>query len=126
MSEQGKTILVVDDDPDGRALLCKMLQRLGHTPIDFESAQEALDNIHKHTYDIALLDIMMPNMNGYELLEKIRAIPEYKELPVIMVTAKDKDSEILEGYKFGADYYITKPYTSKQLEFGIKIVSESQ
>jgi DNA-binding response OmpR family regulator len=64
---------------------------------------------------------MMPGMNGYELLAKIREMPEFANLPIIMVTAKDEDSEIIEGYNFGADYYITKPFNSKQLEYGIKI-----
>jgi DNA-binding response OmpR family regulator len=64
---------------------------------------------------------MMPEMNGYELLKEIRQLPQYKDLPIIMVTAKDEDSEVLEGYQFGADYYIPKPYTARQLEWGIKI-----
>ena len=71
--------------------------------------------------DIALLDIMMPEMNGYELMKALRGSPEYKNVPVIMVTARDQDSEILEGYQSGADYYITKPFTAKQLEYGIRI-----
>ena len=64
---------------------------------------------------------MMPEMNGYELLKQIRGISGFENLPVIMVTAKDEDSEIIEGYQFGADYYITKPFTAKQLEYGLKL-----
>ncbi|MCB9029507.1 MAG: response regulator [Deltaproteobacteria bacterium] len=119
-----KHILVVDDDDDGRLLLCKMLERLGHTSEDFPSGEAALAGVAGKKFDIALLDIMMPNMNGYELLEQLRKMSEFQSIPVVMVTAKDKDSEILDGYKHGADYYITKPYTTKQLEFGLKIVSE--
>ncbi len=120
-----RNVLVVDDDNDARHLLCKVLDRLGYKPVDFESGEAAIvDNLHSKNYLFACLDIMMPNMNGYELLQKIREMPEYSELPVIMISAKDKDTEILEGYKYGANYYITKPYTSKQLEYGIKIVLE--
>ena len=116
-----KIILVVEDDSDSRAALCTMLETLGYSHISFSSATEAIAGMQGQHIDLALLDIMMPEMNGYELLRQIKQIPQYKDLPVIMVTAKDQDGEILEGYQFGADYYITKPYTTKQLEYGIKI-----
>jgi two-component system, OmpR family, phosphate regulon response regulator PhoB len=116
-----KTILVVEDDNDSRAALCTMLEALGYNHVSFSSAKEALKAIPNQRFDLALLDIMMPEMNGYELLKEIRQLPQYKDLPIIMVTAKDEDSEVLEGYQFGADYYIPKPYTARQLEWGIKI-----
>ena len=116
-----KTILVVEDDGDIRAALTTMLEALGFAHASFASAKEALAALKGLKIDLALLDIMMPEMNGYELLKEIKKVPELKELPVIMVTAKDQDSEILEGYQFGADYYITKPFTVKQLEYGLKI-----
>jgi len=121
MTEARKTVLVVEDDTDSRLTLCTMLEALGFQHASFASAKEALKGIQGKKFDVALLDIMMPEMNGYELLTELRKIPDFKELPVIMVTAKDQDSEILEGYQYGADYYITKPYTTKQLEYGLKI-----
>ncbi|MDZ4785161.1 MAG: response regulator [bacterium] len=124
MNNSSKNVLVVDDNSDAREMLAKMLEKLDWVPKSYESGQSALDDMANKDYQIAFLDIMMPHMNGYELLEKIRAIPEYKELPVIMVSAKDKDSEIMEGYQFGAALYITKPFTMKQIEYGIKMVLE--
>jgi len=121
MSLAPKTILVVEDDPDSRSAICMILESLGFHHLNFGSAKEALEGIKDKKIDLALLDIMMPEMNGYELLKILRTMPEHVELPVIMVTAKDQDSEILQGYQFGADYYITKPFTSKQLEYGIRI-----
>jgi DNA-binding response OmpR family regulator len=121
MNAEKKTILVVEDDADTRAAICTMLENLGFNHVSFGLAQEALNAIKGIKIDLALLDIMMPEMNGYELLREVKKIPEFKELPVIMVTAKDQDSEILEGYQFGADYYITKPFTTRQLEYGIRI-----
>jgi len=121
MTEEKKTILVVEDDADTRVALCTMLESLGFNHVSFTSAKEALSSIKGLNVQLALLDIMMPEMNGYELLREIKKLPEYKDLPIIMVTAKDQDSEILEGYQFGADYYITKPFTAKQLEYGIRI-----
>jgi len=121
MQSTKKAILVVEDDPDSRSAMVTILESLGYEPIAFGLGREALEGIKSRTLDLALIDIMMPEMNGYELLTELRKIPEYKELPVIMVTAKDQDSDILEGYQFGADYYITKPFTSKQLEYGLKL-----
>ena len=118
-----KNVLVVDDDNDARLLLCKMLQKLGYTTFDYDSGEAALaDGLAQKKFKFACLDIMMPNMNGYELLQKLRSSTAFANLPVMMVTARDQDTEILEGYKYGANYYITKPYTLKQLEYGIKMV----
>jgi DNA-binding response OmpR family regulator len=64
---------------------------------------------------------MMPKMNGYQVMEELKKIDRFANLPIIMVTAKDQDSEVLEGYNSGADYYITKPFTSKQIEYGLKL-----
>lgn len=116
-----KRILVVEDDEDSRSALCVIIESFGHEPIAFASGEDALAAIPGEKFHLALLDIMMPKMNGYELLEKIKAMPEFSHLPVIMVTAKDQDSEILAGYQSGADYYITKPFTSKQLLYGMNL-----
>ncbi len=119
-----KKVLVIEDDQDTRELTCKMLEGLGHEPSAFARPEDALEKLNSGTFDVVLLDIMMPGMDGYAVLNKIRENPKFQSLPVVMVTAKDGDSEILEGYTSGADYYITKPFTTKQLEYGIKIVTE--
>jgi DNA-binding response OmpR family regulator len=98
-----------------------MLESLGYEPLAFGSAIGVVESIRGRHIDLALLDIMMPEMNGYELLEALRETEEFRKTPVFMVTAKDADSEVLEGYKHGADYYIAKPYTSKQLDYGIRL-----
>ena len=109
MSTAGKRILVVEDDDDSRSTLCTMLEALGHTFMAFGSPTEAAEQLATMQCDLALLDIMMPEMNGFELLEKIKQVSHLASIPVIMVTAKDKDDDVLEGYQTGADYYITKP-----------------
>jgi two-component system, OmpR family, response regulator ResD len=114
-------IVIVEDDDDSREALSTIIESLGYTPLSFSSAQSALDGLKGEDIAVFLLDIMMPKMNGYELLDALRAREEFKKTPVIMVTAKDDDKEVLEGYKHGADYYITKPYTAKQIEFGLNL-----
>ncbi len=115
-----KTILIVEDDGDGREVLIRIVESLGYRAVGFGSAQEALEGIKDQNIDLALIDIMMPGMNGYDLLKELRESDRFKELPIVMVTAKDEDNEMFEGYKYGADYYIPKPFTSKQIEWGIK------
>jgi two-component system alkaline phosphatase synthesis response regulator PhoP/two-component system response regulator VicR len=113
-------ILVVEDDQDSREVLSRIIENLGYEVLAFASGKEALAEVAKTTIDLAMIDIMMPEMNGYEVLQAIRAMPNYGDIPIIMVTAKDQDTEVFEGYKYGADYYIPKPYTAKQIEWGIK------
>lgn len=121
MTKEMPTILVVEDDPDSRLAICVMLRSLGYQPLDFESGPAALKGIQGKSIELVLLDIMMPVMNGYEVLTRLKAMPEYSQVPIIMVTAREAESDILGGYQAGADYYITKPFTAKQLEYGIKI-----
>jgi CheY-like chemotaxis protein len=121
MGDGKQTILVVEDDNDSREAIVTILESLGYSVYAYNSAKSALADIKGKRFNLALLDIMMPEMNGYELLVEIKKMDEFKDMPVIMVTAKDEDSEILEGYQYGADYYITKPFTSKQLQYGIKL-----
>jgi len=114
-------ILVVEDDEDSLNALCAILESLKYEYLAFSSPTAALKGIEGEKIDLALLDIMMPQMNGYELMREMKETPEFERLPFIMVTAKDQDAEILEGYQSGADYYITKPFTSKQIEYGLKL-----
>ncbi len=114
-------IVIVEDDLDSRDALVVIVESLGYETLAFDSAHAALDGLTGVTVSLFMLDIMMPKMNGYELLDALKARPEFKNTPVIMVTAKDDDKEVLDGYRQGADYYITKPYTAKQIEFGINL-----
>ena len=116
-----KKILVVEDDPDSREALCAMLEGLGYEHLSFGSGKEALAGTLGVPFDLALIDIMMPEMNGYELLGELKIRPESKNTPIIMVTARDDDSDVLHGYQHGADYYITKPYTTEQLKYGLEL-----
>ena len=120
MSNDKKNILIVEDDPDSREVLMRIVENLGYRVLGFGSGKEALEGIKDAQVDLALLDIMMPEMNGYELMGEIKKLPQFSELPCIMVTAKAEDTEMFEGYKSGADYYIPKPFTSKQIEWGIR------
>jgi DNA-binding response OmpR family regulator len=122
-SEKG-LILVVEDDHDSRDVLCMIVESLGYSTIAFPSGDGVIDAIQDQPVVLAMIDIMMPKVDGYQLLDLLRKEGKFKSIPVFMVTAKGEDEEVLKGYKEGADYYIMKPYSSRQVEYGLKMFLE--
>jgi len=103
------TVLVVDDMEANRAVLCRRLERYGYRVRSVESGSQALSAIDDEAPDIVLLDYMMPQMNGIEVLRELRRNPCTQELPVIMVTARAESAATVEALEAGADDYVTKP-----------------
>lgn len=127
MVDQSKgTILVVEDDNDSRDVITMILESLGYSVLSFSSGESIIEKISGKEITVAMLDIMMPKVDGYQVLELLRETPEFCQIPVFMVTAKDQQEELLEGYKYGADYYITKPFSSRQLEYALKLFLENE
>ena len=119
-------ILVVDDNEDNVRIAREMLLARGFEVRTAYDGPSALASIDQQRPDLVLLDVMMPRMSGMEVLDKIRNAPATATVPVILVTVKSQDEDLLAGYKFGADYYITKPFTAKQLIYGISLVLGSE
>jgi DNA-binding response OmpR family regulator len=86
------------------------------------SGLELLNMLKNQKPDLIILDIMMPEMDGLEVLSRLKAVADTATLPVILLTAKVQYEDVLGGYKLGADYYITKPFTSTQLVNGINLL----
>jgi PAS domain S-box-containing protein len=105
----GSRVLVVDDNEDNRNVMCRRLRRAGYAVDEARGGAEALESIDANTFDIVLLDIMMPDINGIEVLQTIRESQSRTELPVIMVTAKGMSEDIVEALEAGANDYVTKP-----------------
>jgi CheY-like chemotaxis protein len=115
-----KKILIVEDDPR----LCSLYQmelKEHFEVVERHNGQEALEAVEQEKPDLVVMDIMMPVMDGLEALDKLRENPATAAIPVILLTAKVLHKDVLEGYKKGADYYITKPFTSRDLMNGIKM-----
>ena len=115
-------VLVVDDNEDNVKIMSLILLGKGFEVRTARDGKAALRSIEQERPDVVLLDIMMPDMDGIEVLDRIRANPQSASLPVILVTGKGQDDDVLAGYKYGADYYITKPFTARQLLHGIGLV----
>ena len=117
-----KTIMVVDDNPDIITIVKTILEGRGYTVFSASSGPELLSILPNHKPDLIILDIMMPEMDGLEVLTRLKGKTETATTPVILLTAKVQYEDVLGGYKLGADYYITKPFTSTQLVNGINLL----
>ena len=115
-------ILIVDDNLDSIAIMRSILENRGYQVYVAASGTEALQVVSKEALDLVLLDVMMPEMSGIEVLQQIKDNSQTGRLAVILVTAKTHDDDVMAGYQYGADYYITKPFTAKQLIYGIDLV----
>ena len=113
-------ILIVDDEAPIRALMRATLTMAGHTVAEAGGGEEALEKIKKQNFDLVVLDIMMPVTDGYEVLERIKAIPSRASIPVIVVTAKSYESEgIMREMTAGAIDHLTKPFDPEDLEIAV-------
>ena len=111
------TILIVDDDPHIRELLRFYLQKDGYKTIEAADGQDALRQLEERSIHLAVVDIMMPNVDGYQLCEEIR---NNYDIPVLMLTAKDGILDKEKAYLAGTDDYIVKPFEPKEVLFRIK------
>src|SRR5699024_8742532 len=111
------TILIVDDDPHIRELLRLYLQKEGYQVLEAADGQEALDILEEETIQLAVVDIMMPHIDGYELCEEIR---KYYDIPVIMLTAKGEINDKEKAYLAGTDDYVVKPFEPKEILFRVR------
>jgi len=121
-----KRILVVDDNRDATEIIKTILVANGYTVCVSHSGNDALAQVDAQAPDLVILDIMMPQMSGMEVLERLKERAETSHIPVIMCTAKVQDSDLLDGYRSGADYYLTKPFTAQQLLYGVGLLLGDQ
>lgn len=112
-------ILMIDDDQSLSSLLCEFLNGQGYATRNAINGKVGLREIFDHKPDLVILDVTMPQMDGWETLKRIR---EVSEAPIIMLTARDDESDILRGFSLGADDYVTKPFSFAQLGARVKAV----
>jgi len=120
MSE--KLIFVVDDEKDIRELLSINLKKYGFKSKEFSDGNSLLKAITKTKPDLIILDIMMPGMDGIEITKHLKQEKSYSDIPVIMLTAKTEETDKIVGLEIGADDYVTKPFSPKELIARIKAI----
>jgi two-component system alkaline phosphatase synthesis response regulator PhoP/two-component system response regulator VicR len=117
-------VLVVDDEVNIVRLIQVNLERHGYQVTTANNGVQALEKIREDRPDLLVSDVMMPEMDGFELLANVRRDPSLSDLPVIMLTAKAQDRDVMEGYTRGADMYLTKPFNPAELlNFAKRILS---
>lgn len=110
-----KTILVVDDNPANRALMYELLSPAGHRLVEAGDGEEALQKVEEESPDLVLLDLLMPKLDGYAVLEKLRQDPRHAKLKVVALTALAMQGDAEKGLAAGFDDYITKPIDTAKL-----------
>jgi DNA-binding response OmpR family regulator len=115
-----KTILIVDDELSILVPLQFLMEKEGYVAKLAQSGKEAIEKIEKIQPDLILLDIMLPDLDGYEIYQMIRNRKEWESIHVIFLTAKNRDADIAKGLAMGADAYITKPFSNTELMVEIR------
>ncbi|MBP6664228.1 MAG: response regulator [Chitinophagales bacterium] len=108
-------VLIVDDEPDIIMTLDFLMRKAGFDVFIGRDGAEAIELVKEHQPDLVILDIMMPNVDGYEVCTFIKQTEEYKNSKVIFLSAKGKEVDIERGYAVGADFYMPKPFSSREL-----------
>ena len=110
-----KNLLIVDDEPDLVELLSYNLKKEGFAVTSAPNGEEALQKVRKNDYQLILLDLMLPGIQGTELCRQLRSNPKTEHIPIIMLTAKGDETDKIRGLEIGADDYMTKPFSPKEL-----------
>lgn len=113
-------ILIVDDEPNIVMSLEFLMRKNGYQVSIARNGTEALEAVDRTAFDVVLLDIMMPDVDGYEVCRHIRQRADQADTRVIMLSAKSKEADIQKGYEAGADLYIPKPFSTRQLMTTVK------
>ncbi len=122
MSFMAATILVVEDEPAIQELIAYNLKQAGHQPLRADNAEQALNLVANALPDLVLLDWMLPGLSGIEFARRLRADKRTRAIPIIMLTARSDEQDKLQGLETGADDYITKPFSPRELNARIKAV----
>lgn len=116
------TVLTIDDEEHILELLKYNLNKNGYNVLQALSGEEGLEVLHKNHVDMMILDLMLPGIDGHEVLKRVRSSKEYADLPVIMLTAKNEEIDTVVGLEMGADDYLGKPFGSHELIARMKAV----
>ena len=117
-----ETILIVEDEADIRELIRYNMEREGYRIVECDSAEEAQSLLKRTLPDLILLDLMLPGTDGFAFCRSVRGNERTSKVPVIMVTARDEDADIVAGLEVGADDYITKPFSARILSARVRAV----
>lgn len=122
MTPSKKKVAVIDDEPDIGELLRYNLEQEGYQVALITEGEKAIEGIRTERPDLVILDLMLPGVSGMEICRQLRKTPEFENLPVIMLTAKSSETDKIVGLELGADDYITKPFSPREVVARVKAV----
>lgn len=115
-----KYVLIVDDEPNIVLSLEFLMKKEGYEVLSVSNGDEAMQVITERIPDLIILDVMMPRKDGYEVCQELRSNPSWRDMKIIMLTAKGRDVEREKGLALGADDYVTKPFATQELVEKVK------
>jgi DNA-binding response OmpR family regulator len=117
-----QVVLAADDDEDILELITFRLERSGYTVVQARDGEEAWNLAQAQPPDLAVLDVMMPKLDGFELTRRMRAKPETERVPIILLTARAQDADVQQGFDAGADDYLRKPFSPQELRARVQAI----
>ena len=117
-----RKVLVVDDEETIRKFLRVHLAKLGYEVKEAADGEQAIEQLGKDNFDLLICDILMPKKDGWEVIREVKSDPKTKNIPVIILTAKNEGSDMFKGYDLGANYFMTKPFNKAQLLYGLQLM----
>jgi DNA-binding response OmpR family regulator len=117
-----KTVLIADDDADIRELVAYRMRRSGYAVLEAANGEEALELATGERPDLAILDVMMPRLDGFEVARRLRAQDETAGIPIILLTARAQDADVARGFGAGADDYLRKPFSPQELAMRVQAI----
>jgi DNA-binding response OmpR family regulator len=115
-------VLIADDDPDILELVKFRLERAGYDVLPARDGEEALQLLTERQPDLAVLDVMMPKLTGYDVTRRIRENDETRRIPVILLTARVQEADVARGFEAGADDYLKKPFSPQELRARVQAI----
>jgi len=117
-----RKILIVDDEEVIRKFLKIHLAKLDYEVKEAVDGEQAIEQLGEENFDLLICDILMPKKDGWEVIKEVKSNPKTKNIPVIVLTSKNEDSDMFKGYDLGANYFMTKPFSKAQLLYGLQLM----
>jgi DNA-binding response OmpR family regulator len=122
VSSDGHVVLVAEDDEDIRGLVAYRMEKAGYTVLQARDGEEAIRLALEHRPDLAIVDVMMPKADGYEVTRTLRGHEETNRMPIILLTARAQEADVQRGFDAGADDYIRKPFSPQELRARVQAI----
>jgi DNA-binding response OmpR family regulator len=122
VSDARQVVLVADDDDDIRMLVAYRMEKAGYGVLQASDGEEAVSLAVEHQPDLAIIDVMMPKADGYEVARRLREREETKRMPIILLTARAQEADVQRGFDAGADDYIRKPFSPQELRARVQAI----